>query len=813
MTFLALLLLLLVFLGCAYAGRAFWGAIAAAVLGLFLFRAQLPLGLVQALGAGLALVALLFGVRPLRSALLGRTILKTVGGILPRMSATEKEALDAGSVWWDGELFSGAPRWKRLLEFRGKGLTERERAFLDGEVVELCGMLDDHEVTRTGDLSSEAWDFIKRKGFMGMIIPESYGGLGFSAEAQSAVIARLSAHCGTASVTVMVPNSLGPAELLLHYGTPEQRNRLLPRLARGEEVPAFALTEPGAGSDAASMSASGVVCRGTYEGREVLGMRLDWSKRYITLAPVATLLGLAFKLRDPDHLLGEETELGITCALIPTDLEGVETGRRHDPLGVPFMNGPTEGHDVFVPLDFIIGGPENAGKGWRMLMQSLAAGRGISLPSLSSGAAQLCTRVTGAYATLREQFNLPIGRFEGIETPLARIAGLNYMIDGGRRITLGAIDAGEKPSVITAIMKCYTTEAMRVAINDAMDIVGGAGICRGPRNVLAHSYQAVPIGITVEGANILTRSMIVFGQGAIRCHPFVQAELAAAEARDAAAFDRAFFGHTNFVFTNVARSLLLGLTGGRLASSPVEGPAAPYFRQLTRFSSSFALVADFAMATLGGALKRKENITGRLSDALAHLYLGSGALKLFVDGGQSDVDRPAMRWAIEHCLFEIQKALAGVLDNLPNRPAAWLLRALVFPLGRRLREPSDRTAGRLARGILEGGELRQRLTRDIWVPPAERPGLGLLEASLEAVLAARPAQEKLKQAQRDKKLPRSSPQLLDQAVLEGVLNETEASMLRDAHNARAAAIAVDSFEDLGEATHPRSGIGQTAPAF
>ena len=615
------------------------------------------------------------------------------------------------------------------------------------------------------------------------------------------MITRLSAHCGTASVTVMVPNSLGPAELLLHYGTEEQQKRLLPRLARGLEVPGFALTEPTAGSDAASMRASGVVCRGTFEGREVLGMRLNWSKRYITLAPVATLLGLAFKLRDPERLLGGEQELGITCALIPADLEGVVTGRRHDPLGVPFMNGPTEGHDVFVPLDFIIGGPANAGKGWRMLMQCLAAGRGISLPSLSAGAAQLCARVTGAYATLREQFGLPIARFEGIEARLARIAGLTYLIDSARQATLAAIDKGEKPSVITAIMKCYTTESMRTVVNDAMDLLGGAGICRGPRNVLAQMYQAVPIGITVEGANILTRSMIVFGQGAIRCHPFVQSELAAAAAGDARAFDRAFFGHVNFVFTNAARAFFLGLSGAALATPPVRGPASPWFQQLSRYSAAFALVSDFAMGTLGGALKRKEHITGRLSDALAHLYLGSALLWRFARDGSPERDHAAARWASQHCLFEIQTALAGVLDNLPNRPAAWLLRALVFPFGQRQKRPSDASASRLARALVEGGALRAALSPLVFVPPADRPGLGQLESALQAVLAARPAQEKLKRAQREGKIPRTDPDL-EAAVLAGVLTETECALLTRAEAARAEAIAVDSFEDL-EREHAR----------
>jgi acyl-CoA dehydrogenase len=812
MTLFALTVLALVFLGCCYVGRAYWAWVAAGGLGLCFWLiggvfSGVVFGLTATLFVGLAI---LFGVKPVRKAVGARALLKAMRGILPKMSATEREALGAGTVWWDGDLFSGQPAWKKLLEFRGKDLTAREKDFIDGPVAELCHMLDDHVVMKDGDLPEEAWDFIKSKGFMGMIIPQEYGGLGFSAAAQSAIIARLSARCGTASVTVMVPNSLGPAELLLHYGTQEQRDRLLPRLAVGEEVPAFALTEPTAGSDAGSMKAGGVVCHGTYEGREVLGMRLNWDKRYITLAPVATLLGLAFKLRDPDHLLGDEEQLGITCALVPADVPGVVTGKRHDPLGVPFMNGPTEGHDVFVPLDFIIGGPEMAGKGWGMLMQSLAAGRGISLPSLSAGAAELATRVTGAYATVREQFNLPIGRFEGIEDRLARIAGLTYMIDGGRRITLAAIDEGEKPSVITAIMKAYSTEAMRVAINDAMDVTGGAGISRGPRNVLAGSYQAVPIGITVEGANILTRSMIVFGQGAIRCHPFVQSEIDAADENDAHAFDDGFFNHVNFVFTNGARSFVHGLTGGGLVPAPVRGPAGAYFQKLTRMSAAFALVSDFAMATLGGALKRKENITGRLSDVLAHLYLGSGVLKKFVDEGSAERDLPAMRWAIEHCLFEAENALAGVLDNLPHRPSAWLLRPLVFPLGRRFKRPSDRLSSQLARAILEGQPLREALTTHLFIPPTDELGLGRLEHALARVLAARPAQEKLKQAQREKKLPRRHPDLLQEAVLAGVLTEDDCDKIRDAEQARNEAIQVDAFEHLGATTHA---VGETAPAF
>jgi acyl-CoA dehydrogenase len=529
-------------------------------------------------------------------------------------------------------------------------------------------------------------------------------------------------------------------------------------------------------------------------------MRLTWNKRYITLAPVATVLGLAFKLHDPEHLLGEREELGITCALIPVDTPGVETGERHDPLGIPFMNGPTHGRDVFVPLEAVIGGPAMVGKGWGMLMQSLAAGRGISLPALSTGAAQLATRLVGAYATVREQFGLPIGRFEGIEARLARIAGLTYLLDGARQLTLGAIDAGEKPSVVTAIMKAYTTEAMRVVINDAMDVIGGAGICRGPRNVLAHGYQSVPIGITVEGANILTRSMIVFGQGAIRCHPFVQEEMAAEAAGDVGRFDRAFFGHVGLVYTNAARALVHGLTGARLASTPVQGVAAPYFRRLSRMAAIYGLLADVAMGTLGGALKRKENLSGRLADGLAWLYLASGALKQFVDDGQPERDGAAFRWALDHALYEFQAAMVGLLDNLPLRLVALKLRLVCFPLGARLRPPSDRLGSRLARAILDGGSLREALTPLVHVPPPAEHGLGEIEAALATVVAAAPARDKVKQAQRSKGLPRKlKGEPLWAAALEAsVIDASEAELLRAADRARDSAIQVDAFEPTGE---------------
>ena len=723
-------------------------------------------------------------------------IMRAMAGALPRMGDTERIALEAGTVWWDGELFSGRPDWKKLLEFQRKPLSARERAFLDGPVEELCGMVEEWRVERDGDLPPEAWRFIKENRFFGMIIPEEYGGLGFSALANSAVVTKLSSRSVAAAVTVMVPNSLGPAELLLHYGTEEQKRHFLPRLAVAEDIPCFALTGPEAGSDAASTKSRGVVCRGVHQGREVLGMRLNWRKRYITLSPVTTLIGLAFRLYDPERLLGEREDLGITLALIPRDTPGIEIGKRHDPLGVPFLNGPTYGRDVFVPLDAIIGGKARVGQGWQMLMANLAAGRGISLPGLATGASQLCSRVAGAYATVREQFDLPIGRFEGIEEQLAKIGGMTYVMSGARVLTAGAVDAGEKPAVVSAIMKAYLTEGMRTVVNAAMDIQAGAGISKGPRNVLAHAYSAVPIGITVEGANILTRTLIIFGQGAIRCHPYVRSEIAAVAARDLVKFDRAFFAHLGFILSNALRTLGHALTGSRFARpSGVEGPAAQYLARFTSLSAAFALVSDAAMATLGGQLKRREKLSGRLADALAWLYLGSATVKKFWDDGKPEGDLPFLRWGCEKAIFEVETALAGVLANLPNRPAAALLGAAVFPLGMRSGPPSDALGGKVARALLDDREERLRLTRDIYVPPPDDPGLGRLELALDKVMAAAPASQAVKAAVRARQLEREPEgTLLERAVKAGVIDEASLKRIRESEKARDDAIQVDEFD-------------------
>jgi len=750
-------------------------------------------------GAGLfALVAALTGLPGVRRELLTARILPLIAPILPKMSDTEKVAIEAGTVGWEAEFFTGRPNWKRLLGFQPKELSTKEQAFLDGPCEKVCGMVSEWQVNQGGDLPAEVWEFVKRQGFMGMIIPEEFGGLGFSAAAHSAVVRKLSTRSTALAVSVMVPNSLGPAELLMHYGTDEQKKNYLPKLAKGEEIPCFALTEPHAGSDAGSMRSKGVVCEGTFNGKKVLGMRLDWDKRYITLAPVATVIGLAFRLFDPEKKLGDKEDLGITCALVPADLPGIDIGERHDPLGIAFMNGPTRGKGVFVPLDFIIGGKEMAGRGWMMLMQSLAAGRGISLPSMSSGAAILATRTVSAYATVRQQFGLEIGRFEGIEERLARIAGLTYLMDATRRLTVGAVDAGEKPSVASAIAKCYLTEGMRVVVNDAMDVVGGAGICQGPRNVIGGEYAGLPISITVEGANILTRSMIVFGQGAIRCHPFVQDEMRGAFEKDLARFDRAFFGHVGFVFQNVARALWLGLTNGAFVNVPVSGPAAAYYKRSTRLSSAFALAADIAMGTLGGSLKRKESLTGRLADIHAWLYLSSAALKRYYDEGSKERDLPMLRWACEHAHHQAQEAFLGFVDNLPLRPAAWALRWLAFPLGRSFTEPRDHVAHKVARALLEGEGVREQLTKGVYLPARDEMGLGQLEAALEKVLKASGVHKKIQNALKDKKLEKKPTEtLLERAVGASVINADERAQVEEAERARALAIAVDSFPRRG----------------
>ena len=794
-TLLAALAVGVVVLGFAFRGWGFWAWVIPGAFVLGWWGGYWPSLIFRTLTVVFLALTVVFGLPALRRRIVSRPIMRRIGPLLPVLGDTERIALAAGTVWWDRDLFSGVPDWRKLLQFAPKPLSAVERDFLDGPVEELCVMLDRPTITRLGDLPPNVWEFLKRHRFFGLIIPESYGGLGFSAAAHSAVVSKIGSRSTTAAVTVMVPNSLGPAELLLHYGTDEQKARYLPQLATGDEIPCFALTGPEAGSDAAATRSEGLVCRGRYDGEDVLGIRLNWHKRYITLGPVATLIGLAFRLRDPDHLLGETEDLGITVALVPADLDGIQIGARHDPMGVPFQNGPNRGHDVFVPMDAIIGGRSMAGEGWRMLMESLAVGRSISLPALAVASAQLASRSVGAYATVREQFGIPIGRFEGVEEPLARIGGLTYLMRAASTLTAGAVDAGERPAVISAIAKAYLTEAMRQVLNDAMDIQAGAAICRGPRNILAQAYQAIPIAITVEGANILTRTMIIYGQGAIRCHPFVQDELRAVAEGDLVRFDGALFGHLKHVCRSAARAYLLGLTNGRLTRPPARGQARSYLAQLTRLSAAFALISDAAMGTLGGQLKRREKISGRLADALAWLYLGSAALKKFIDDGQPASDLPFVRWGCAHALYRIETALSGVLANLPARPVAWLLRAIAFPVGRWHRPPLDRIGTRVASALLEDREARLRLTDGMYIPPPMEPGLGRLEAALDCVVAARDAQGKVKAAVRTGQLERS-PEVNqpDRALAAGIISPDEHRRLAEANLVRSEVIQVDAFD-------------------
>jgi acyl-CoA dehydrogenase len=749
-------------------------------------------------------LAAMLALPPLRRSLISDPLLGWFRKALPQVSQTEQEALDAGTVWWDGELFSGNPDWNKLYAIAKPRLTPDEQAFLDGPADELCRMCDDWKISHElNDLPPDVWQFIKDKGFLGMIIPRQYGGLGFSAYAHSQVVQKLATRSSTACVSVMVPNSLGPAELLLHYGTDEQKNHYLPRLARGQEMPCFALTGPDAGSDAGSIPDFGVVCKGLHEGRETLGIRLTWEKRYITLGPVATILGLAFKLHDPEHLLGGKEDIGITLALIPTRHPGVNIGRRHLPLDASFMNGPNSGKDVFIPLEWVIGGKEYAGQGWRMLMECLAAGRSISLPSSSAGAAKLAARTTSAYSRVRSQFKIAIGKFEGIEEALARIAGNTYAVDAARTMTAGAVDLGEKPSVISAIVKYHCTERARQVINDAMDVHGGKGICLGPSNYLGRAYQQIPIGITVEGANILTRSMMIFGQGAIRCHPYVLREIEATRSENAAEagekFDEAFWDHVRFVLGNAARSLWLGGTGGALVSVPGAPELRRYTRQLTRLAAGFALAADAAMLFLGGDLKRKEKLSGRLGDILSQLYIASTVLKRFEDDGRPQADLPLAQWVLEDCLFRIQEAFYGVFENFPSRLAAWTMRVLVFPWGRAYSPPSDRLGQKVARAILEPSQTRDRLTLNMFLQKTEDDPVGRLELAMQAAPAGEAIEAKVRNGQKAGVIAGLTDEARVAAALDkGVLTAEEAAQWRRFATLRRACIMVDDFpHDVG----------------
>ena len=753
------------------------------------------------LWVGFTLLALL-NLDAVRMQYLTKPFLRVYRRLLPSMSDTEREALEAGTVWWDGELFTGQPDWSKLLSAKVPTLTAEEQAFVDGPCEELCRMVDDWDIThRRADLPPQVWDFLKKKGFFAMIIPKRYGGLEFSAYAHSCVLVKLASRSATVSSTVAVPNSLGPAELLLHYGTEEQKNHYLPRLARGDDIPCFALTAPRAGSDAASIPDTGVVCKGVYDGKEITGIRLNFAKRYITLAPVATVVGLAFKLQDPDRLLGgEKTDYGITCALIPRHTPGVSIGRRHFPLNVPFQNGPVYGKDVFVPLDFIIGGPKMAGQGWRMLVEQLSVGRCISLPSSATGGAKAGVYASTAYARIRKQFNQPVGKFEGVEAALTRMAGAAYIMDAARSVTAGAIDGGEKPSVPSAMLKYHCTELGRQVANDAMDVHGGKGICLGPKNYLGRGYQVVPVAITVEGANILTRSLMILGQGAIRCHPYVLREMNAAKDKDKRRslieFDAALFGHIGYTLSNAARSFVMALTIARFSGTPETGATKRYYQHVNKFSAQFAFATDMAMLSLGGYLKQKEHLSARLGDVLSSLYMASMVLKHYENQGRPEADLPLVEWSCRTLLYKAQEQLHGFLRNFPNRWVGAAMRLVIFPRGRTYFAASDRLGRQIVEPLMVPSESRERLADGIYKTVDPGNPIGLLQEAMVLAMTAEPLEKRIRVegVKTGRITALDLPGQIEQALAIELITAGEAQLLREYDRKVMEIIHVDDFD-------------------
>ncbi len=798
---LEVLILIAVLWACAFyrAPYKVWVPVITALLLVYSFVSCITWWLLLIFWVLLA-VGVFFTVIPqTRKMLVSKPMLKVFRHLLPPISDTEREALEAGDVWFEGELFSGAPDWQKLFKLDKPTLTAEERDFIDNQTETLCAMIDDWDIVQKGDMPKKVWSYLKKEGFFGLIIGKEYGGHGFSALAHSAVVTKIASRSASVAVNTMVPNSLGPAELIHHYGTPEQKKYYLPRLAIGEEIPCFGLTSPTAGSDAGSITDSGVLCKGEYEGKKVLGIRLNFEKHYITLAPVATVMGVAVKLYDPDHLLGEKDELGITLCLLPTKTPGVEHGTRHCPLSLAFMNGPIRGKDVFVPLDAVIGGQEQIGKGWYMMMEALSVGRGISLPSLSTATAKQSFRMTGAWALLRKQFRTPIGRFEGVQEGMARIGGFTYLCESARILSASAVDLGVKPSLVSAITKYHNTEFGRKAISDAMDIHGGRGIQMGPRNYLGNLYIGAPVGITVEGANILTRNLIIFGQGAVRCHPYTLKEMAAADLdnpRQALQqFDKLLFAHFGYAIRNAVRSFSYGLVGAKCIRVPHKGVSRKYLKQLTRMSSALAFVSDMAMITLGGKLKRKERLSARLGDVLSHLYYASAVLKYFQDQNFPASDVPFVRWSVDYCLHQIQLAFDEFFANFPKRGLAVMMRCMIFPWGRAYKMPKDSLGERIAVEMMKPSALRQRLCDLCYVTEDESDGTGLIEKTFQLHAKSEAANIKLLNAVRSGRVPRegSMDERLAAATKAGILTAEESKMLAELQILKANIVRVDEF--------------------
>ncbi|MGH8147013.1 MAG: acyl-CoA dehydrogenase [Rhodanobacteraceae bacterium] len=801
-TIITLVCVAIVGLACAYFRSRLWQWTLATIVTIVVvgigFGAWTPMWVL--LGIFVVLVAVPLNVTPLRRALFAAPVLTLFKRVLPAISETEQVALDAGTVGFEGELFAGKPDWSKLLSEPKPQLSAEEQAFLDGPCEELCAMVDDWQITHElADLPPEIWDFIKRRGFFAMIIPKQYGGLEFSALAHSAVLQKLSSISATLSSLVAVPNSLGPAELLLRYGSEHQKNHYLPRLADGREIPCFALTGPYAGSDATSIPDYGIVCKQTVDGKETLGIKLTFDKRYITLAPVATLVGLAFRMYDPEHLLGDTEDLGITLALIPRETQGLEIGRRHFPLNIPFQNGPLHGKDVFVPIDTLIGGPHMAGHGWRMLVECLSVGRGISLPSNATGFVRLAVAATGAYARIRKQFGLAVARFEGVEEALARIGGFAYATIALSRASAAAVDRGEKPAVASAIAKCHATDLGREVIKDAMDVHGGKGIQLGPSNYLGRMWQGAPIPITVEGANIMTRSLMIFGQGAIRCHPWILKEMHAVHEPDRKkalrALDEALFGHLGFGISNAVRSFWLGITFAKFGKAPGDDYTRRYYRKLNRYSAALALLADTAMGVLGGKLKFKEKISARLGDVLSYLYICSAMLKRYEDEGRPEIERPMLAWAFHESVWRMQMALDGVIRNFPVRPVAWVVHTLVFPFGRREVPPSDRLGRRVAALLTAPNAARDAIVHGMYLTPNANNPVGRMHALLPDVVAAEPVERKFLKAVKSGAIKAHDYfEQLAEAEKQGAISEIERAQLEHLRRITAEFINVDDFD-------------------
>lgn len=806
MTFALIAISLIVFAVLAMRESPLWQwGVAVVVIGLVAGLDFPDSGISYGLGAGswvllvIGALLLVLSVEAIRKPVLIKPIYGAVKSILPRVSRTEQEALDAGTVGWDAELFSGRPNWDKLTAIRPLTLTAEEQAFIDGPTNVVCSMIDDWDTRNNrADLSPEVWQFLKDNGFLGMLIAKEHGGLGFGAQAQSMIVSKISSRSVAAGITVMVPNSLGPGELLEKYGTHEQKEKYLGRLAKGLEVPCFALTGVHSGSDAGGMRDIGVVTKGTYQGKEMLGVKLSFDKRYITLAPIATLVGLAFILKDPDNLLGRGTEIGITLALVPHDHPGVEIGRRHFPARQAFMNGPVRGTDVFIPMDFLIGGTDYAGQGWRMLMECLSTGRAISLPAIGTTSIKQALRVTSAYARVRRQFGIPVGIMEGVAEPLGEMVKRAYTYEASRRLTASMVDEGQRPAVISALLKYRTTEAMRDSVDDSFDIHGGRAIQDGPGNYLFGGYMATPVAITVEGANILTRTLMTFAQGVLRAHPFLYKEIEAVQNKDKKAgldqFDRAFGGHTKFMLRNIAASFLHGISNGAFASTPNQGPMAHWYRRLHRYSQAFALTADWTTVFLGGALKRKQKISGRMADILGELYLMSATLRRFEDEGRIAEDRELVEAIMADRVAAMEKSFGEIFANFPNPAFAWAMRVLCFPLGRHAKPASDRVNYRFVRAVLRPGAFRDRLTTGTYVSMDPNDVTGVLEDALIKVTEAEEIEAKFVKAARkgviERRLDRDA---IDDAVAAGVLSGNEAGIMRAADEATDRVVKVDDF--------------------